>query len=135
MEHGRIGSETSRDTSPAVGPHGHSRGRPVLPGADEMFATAMQVPETEAPARPGGTRFSTSGAPADPSGGRLLSRAIERAKEGDRDAIRFLYVSFADNVYGYVRSIVRDEHDAEDVTHQVFAKLITAISRYEDREV
>src|SRR3954454_7950054 len=55
---------------------------------------------------------------------RLVSRAVARAKSGDPDAIRFLYVRYADNVYGYVRSIVRDEHEAEDVTQQVFAKLL-----------
>jgi RNA polymerase sigma-70 factor (ECF subfamily) len=66
---------------------------------------------------------------------RLVSRAVARAKQGDRDAVRFLYMRYADNVYGYVRTIVRDHHDAEDVTQQVFAKLITAIAKYEQRGV
>jgi RNA polymerase sigma-70 factor (ECF subfamily) len=66
---------------------------------------------------------------------RLVTRAVKRAKHGDRDAVRFLYLRYADNVYGYVRTIVRDHHDAEDVTQQVFAKLMTAISRYEQRDV
>jgi RNA polymerase sigma-70 factor (ECF subfamily) len=66
---------------------------------------------------------------------RLVSRAVARAKQGDRDAVRFLYLRYADNVYGYVRAIVRDHHDAEDVTQQVFAKLITAIAKYEQRGV
>jgi RNA polymerase sigma-70 factor (ECF subfamily) len=66
---------------------------------------------------------------------RLVRRAVARAKRGDRDAVRFLYLCYADNVYGYVRTIVRDHHDAEDVTQQVFAKLITAISKYEQRGV
>jgi RNA polymerase sigma-70 factor (ECF subfamily) len=66
---------------------------------------------------------------------RLVCRAVERAKEGDRDALRFLYLGYADNVYGYVRAIVRDHHDAEDVTQQVFTKLLTAIVRYEPRGV
>lgn len=66
---------------------------------------------------------------------RLVSRAVTRAKQGDRDAVRFLYLRYADNVYGYVRTIVRDHHDAEDVTQQVFAKLITAIVKYEQRGV
>jgi len=35
-------------------------------------------------------------------------------------------------VYGYVRSIVRDESDAEDLTQQVFMKLMTAIGKYTD---
>jgi RNA polymerase sigma-70 factor (ECF subfamily) len=66
---------------------------------------------------------------------RLVSRAVARAKQGDRDGVRFLYMRYADNVYGYVRTIVRDHHDAEDVTQQVFAKLMTAISKYEQRGV
>jgi RNA polymerase sigma-70 factor (ECF subfamily) len=66
---------------------------------------------------------------------RLVRRAVERAKEGDREAVRYLYLRYSDNVYGYVRTIVRDHHDAEDVTQQVFAKLITAIAKYEPRGV
>jgi RNA polymerase sigma-70 factor (ECF subfamily) len=61
--------------------------------------------------------------------------AVERAKDGDDDALRFLYLRYADNVYGYVCSIVRDEHEAEDVTQHIFAKLMTAIGRYEPRVV
>lgn len=64
-----------------------------------------------------------------------LDAAVERAKQGDRDAVHYLYVRFSSNVYGYARSIVRDEHEAEDVTQQVFARLITALTRYEDRGV
>jgi RNA polymerase sigma-70 factor (ECF subfamily) len=66
---------------------------------------------------------------------RLVSRAVALAKEGDSDAIRFLYIRYADNVYGYVRSMVRDEHEAEDVTQHVFAKLMTVIVKYEERSV
>jgi RNA polymerase sigma-70 factor, ECF subfamily len=65
----------------------------------------------------------------------LLVKAIHRAKEGDRDALTFLYVRYADNVYGYVRSIVRDEHAAEDITQDLFAKLPSALARYEPRRV
>jgi RNA polymerase sigma-70 factor, ECF subfamily len=61
--------------------------------------------------------------------------AVARAKEGDDDALRFLYLRYADNVYGYVCSILRDEQDAEDVTQQVFAKLLAALGRYEPRVV
>ena len=61
--------------------------------------------------------------------------AVARAKEGDQEALRFLYVSYSNNIYGYVRSIVRDDHEAEDVTQHVFAKLITTIAKYDDRGV
>ncbi len=61
--------------------------------------------------------------------------AIARAKEGDRDALRLLYTRYSGNVYGYLRSIVRDEKEAEDLTQQVFMKLITVIVKYEDHGV
>ncbi len=61
--------------------------------------------------------------------------AVARAKEGDREAIRFLYVTYSNNIYGYVRSIVHDSHEAEDVTQHVFAKLMTTIVKYDDRGV
>jgi RNA polymerase sigma-70 factor (ECF subfamily) len=44
-------------------------------------------------------------------------------------------VRYSDNVYGYVRSIVRDEREAEDLTQHVFLKLVTVITKYEDRGV
>jgi RNA polymerase sigma-70 factor (ECF subfamily) len=70
-----------------------------------------------------------------PRTARAVDLAIGRAKAGDREAVRFLYIQYADNVYGYVRSIVRDPYEAEDLTQQVFAKLIFAITKYEDRGV
>ena len=42
----------------------------------------------------------------------LLQRAIARAKEGDPSALDFLYVRYADDVCGYVQSIVRDRFAA-----------------------
>jgi RNA polymerase sigma-70 factor, ECF subfamily len=66
---------------------------------------------------------------------RVVAQAVARAKAGDREAVRFLYMRYADNVYGYVRSIVRDHYEAEDVTQQVFAKLMTVIGKYEPRTV
>jgi RNA polymerase sigma-70 factor, ECF subfamily len=66
---------------------------------------------------------------------REVRAAIARAKEGDHDALRFLYIRYSDNVYGYVRSIVRDDKEAEDLTQQVFMKLITVIVKYQDHGV
>jgi RNA polymerase sigma-70 factor (ECF subfamily) len=65
----------------------------------------------------------------------LTLRAVRRAQAGDGDAMRYLYLHFADNVYGYVCSILRDEHDAEDVTQQIFSKLLTSLERYEPSSV
>ena len=61
--------------------------------------------------------------------------AVARAKDGDQDAIRYLYVTYSHNIYGYVRSIIRDDHEAEDVTQHVFAKLMTHVAKYDDRGV
>lgn len=65
----------------------------------------------------------------------LESRAISAAKAGDWDALSYLYSRYADDVRRFVQSIVRDRHAAEDITHDVFAKLIRAIQKYEEREV
>jgi RNA polymerase sigma-70 factor (ECF subfamily) len=72
---------------------------------------------------------------ARPDETELVRRAVVALKQGDRSALQFLYVRYADDVCGFVRSIVRDVHEAEDITQNVFAKLITAIHRYEPREV
>ena len=66
---------------------------------------------------------------------RLLARAIEAAKEQDVDALRFLYVRFADDICRYVQTIVSDRHAAEDVTQTVFAQLLRKMRNYEPREV
>ncbi|HEX8959448.1 MAG TPA: sigma-70 family RNA polymerase sigma factor [Solirubrobacterales bacterium] len=64
-----------------------------------------------------------------------MQEAIGRAKKGDMGAIHFLYVRYAQDVLGYVNSFVQDRHEAEDITQNIFAKLITAIAKYEQREV
>jgi RNA polymerase sigma-70 factor (ECF subfamily) len=66
---------------------------------------------------------------------RLVSRAVKRAQEGDRDAFAFLYARYADDICGYARSIVHDHHEAQDITQQVFAKLMRVIGKYQEREV
>jgi len=65
----------------------------------------------------------------------LVAEAVRRAKQGDREALHFLFVRYADDVLGYVRSFVHDHHEAEDITQNVFAKLVTAIGKYEERDV
>jgi RNA polymerase sigma-70 factor, ECF subfamily len=70
-----------------------------------------------------------------PHEARMVATAVARGREGDREAIRFLYVRYSHNIYGYVRSIVHDEHEAEDVTQHVFAKLMTVLVKYDERGV
>lgn len=87
-------------------------------------------------ARATGTGFHARSAPKESEqSARLVRRAVARAKTGDREALRFLYVRYSDSVYGYVRSIVRDDFEAEDITQHVFAKLMTVIVKYDQRSV
>jgi len=65
-----------------------------------------------------------------PDADALVAAATERARDGDDDALRLLYLLYADNVFGFVVAIVRDEHDAEDITSEVFARLPRALTRY-----
>jgi len=60
----------------------------------------------------------------------LVAASTSRARDGDDDALRLLYLLYADNVFGYVLAIVHDEHDAEDITSEVFARLPRALTRY-----
>jgi RNA polymerase sigma-70 factor (ECF subfamily) len=66
---------------------------------------------------------------------RLVQTAVARAKAGDVEGIHFLYARFAPGVQRYVNSILHDQHEAEDITQMVFAKLMTRICKYEQREV
>ena len=61
--------------------------------------------------------------------------AIALAQQDDELGFRYLYLHYADNVYSYVRTILHDDHEAEDVTQQVFTTLLTRIQDYEERGV
>jgi RNA polymerase sigma-70 factor (ECF subfamily) len=65
-----------------------------------------------------------------PEADALVAAATDRARDGDDDALRLLYLIYADNVFGYVVSIVHDEHDAEDITSEVFSRLPRALGHY-----
>lgn len=106
-----------------------------------MIDTATAAPPSSGrevrliPLSPRARGGGSGGTSEDRMSSRAVSRAVKLAQTGDRQALGFLYARYADNVYGYVRSIVRDDHEAEDVTQQVFAKLIQVIGKYEEREV
>ena len=82
----------------------------------------------------GASGFPSADRPSDHDR-RLVDRAVAQAKVGDGEGIRFLYVRYRSDVYRFVRSIVGDEHDAEDVTQTVFLKLICVIDRYQREAV
>jgi RNA polymerase sigma-70 factor (ECF subfamily) len=102
-----------------------------MPGGKTHMSAVLPLPTQQATA---GFRARTA-LNESPSDKRMVSMAVARGREGDREAIRFLYVRYSHNIYGYVRSIVHDDHDAEDVTQHVFAKLMTVLAKYDERGV
>jgi RNA polymerase sigma-70 factor (ECF subfamily) len=98
-----------------------------------MQSTSTQITKTagHGQASASGFRAHTALAPVD----REIMNAVLRAQAGDADAIRVLYLRYKDNVYGYLLSFVRDQHEAEDITQHVFLKLISVIHKYRPREV
>jgi RNA polymerase sigma-70 factor (ECF subfamily) len=65
---------------------------------------------------------------------RRVRRLVLAAREGDRDAMQQLYRLHVTAVHAHVLRIVGDAHDADDVTQQVFAKLLTGLDRYRPGE-
>jgi len=59
---------------------------------------------------------------------------VGAARAGDREAMGELYVLHAPAVHAHVLRVVRDLDDADDVTQQVFTKLLTGLDRYRPGE-
>lgn len=64
-----------------------------------------------------------------------IQRAVTRARQGDQEALRFLYVRYAPTVRRYITGLLGSPEEAEDVTQTVFLKLLTKLDRYEPRGV
>ncbi len=58
------------------------------------------------------------------------ARLVVRLQAGDPDAFDEIYERYVTRVYGYVRVALRDDHEAEDVTHEVFVGVLEALPRY-----
>jgi RNA polymerase sigma-70 factor (ECF subfamily) len=61
-------------------------------------------------------------------------RVVGAARAGDREAMGELYALHAPAVHAHVLRVVRNVDDADDVTQQVFAKLLTGLDRYRPGE-
>src|SRR5437764_10057150 len=59
-----------------------------------------------------------------------LRRLVERAQQGDRDALEDLYLLHFDRIYSYLHMSVGNRHDAEDLTTQVFLKMLESIRKF-----
>jgi RNA polymerase sigma-70 factor, ECF subfamily len=65
---------------------------------------------------------------------RLVRAAIDGARRGQMDAVRFLYVCYSGEVLIAVKGVIKDSHEAEDVAQEVFIKLISVIDQYTHRD-
>jgi RNA polymerase sigma-70 factor, ECF subfamily len=64
-----------------------------------------------------------------------VRRLVERAQNGDREALEELYLMHFDRIYSYLQMTVGNRHDAEDLTNQTFVKMLERIESFEWRTV
>ncbi|HEY6607426.1 MAG TPA: sigma-70 family RNA polymerase sigma factor [Gaiellaceae bacterium] len=55
---------------------------------------------------------------------------VDRAQQGDREALEELYLLHFDRIYSYLHMSVGNRHDAEDLTTQTFMKMLESIKRF-----
>jgi RNA polymerase sigma-70 factor (ECF subfamily) len=59
-----------------------------------------------------------------------VRRLVERAQQGNRDALEDLYLIHFDRIYSYLHLSVGNRHDAEDLTTQTFLRMLESIGRF-----
>jgi RNA polymerase sigma-70 factor, ECF subfamily len=59
-----------------------------------------------------------------------VRQLVERAQQGDRDALEELYLLHFDRIYSYLHMSVGNRHDAEDLTTQTFLKMLESIGKF-----
>src|ERR671936_1229278 len=62
-----------------------------------------------------------------------LRRLVDRAQRGEREALEDLYLLHFDRIYSYLHMSVGNRHDAEDLTTQVFLKMLESIGKFQWR--
>ena len=61
-----------------------------------------------------------------------IIRQIEKAKNGKQGAFKFLLDYFWNEVYGFQFKRIRNEHEAEDITIETFAKAFDKIETFDE---
>ncbi len=59
-----------------------------------------------------------------------IDQVIRRAQKGDRDAVAILYETYRQVIYRYVAYRVSSPRDAEDLTAEVFVKMVEGLPTY-----
>lgn len=62
----------------------------------------------------------------------ITRQVIRRAQRGDPAAMSMLYQAYAAMIYRYVVYRVGSEQDAEDLTSEVFVRMVKDLPRYQD---
>ena len=68
---------------------------------------------------------------AQEGGERLVRKAIRHAKQGDTEALHFLYVRYAAEVLDCMRGQIGGGRETEDLAEKVFSELSTLRAGYE----
>jgi RNA polymerase sigma-70 factor (ECF subfamily) len=64
-----------------------------------------------------------------------LRELVKRAKQNDSEALAQIYDLFVEKVYRYIYYKVGDQTEAEDLTEEVFLKVLENIERFEERGI
>src|SRR5712691_6654486 len=59
-----------------------------------------------------------------------MRELVARAQTGDRDALEELYLLHFDRIYSYLHMSVGNRQDAEDLTTQVFVKMLESVGTF-----
>ncbi len=59
-----------------------------------------------------------------------LGRLVREAQQGEREALEELYLLHFDRIYSYLHMSVGNRYDAEDLTTQVFVKMLESIAKF-----
>jgi RNA polymerase sigma-70 factor (ECF subfamily) len=73
---------------------------------------------------------STAASSRNESESQRVRGLVERAQQGDRDALEELYLIHFDRIYSYLHVSVGNRHDAEDLTTQTFLKMLEKIGKF-----
>jgi RNA polymerase sigma-70 factor (ECF subfamily) len=85
-----------------------------------LHVTGESLPVSEAPSTP------------NPAAERAL---VERACTGDVRAVEALYNLHVSRIFRYVTAKVGNATEAEDITAEIFVKMVEALPRYQQRDV
>ncbi len=60
-----------------------------------------------------------------------VQHIIQRAQQGDQESVGVLYQTYAQAIYRYIAYRVPTTNDAEDLTAEVFVKMVQGLPRYQ----